>query len=79
LSKLDQNHPFVAWLKSRNMALRDASLAVGRSQACVGRWIKGIREPGPIDLEKIAALTEGEVAPAVWHEQALSRALDKAA
>lgn len=61
------------------MPFRDASAALGRSQACVGRWIKGDREPGAIDRDKIAALTEDAVPTGVWQEQGLARALDKAA
>lgn len=71
MSKLDNPHPFDEWLKSRKISRSQASKQIGRSTSCVGRWIKGIRHPSPVDQELVARFTKGAIPPAVWHRQAV--------
>lgn len=74
MSKMDKGHPFEAWLVRENKSFSEASAALGRSQACVSRWIRGVRQPSALDQERIATYTRGAVPVSVWHVQALAKA-----
>lgn len=77
MSMADKNwerHPLEEWLETHRMSRSQASAKLGRSQACVSRWIRGERFPSPVDQEHIAELTKDAVPVAVWHQQALRAA-----
>lgn len=74
MSKMDQNHPCVLWLKGIGKDATWLSLELGkRSPATAYRWIRAERLPGPSDQERIAELSKGadeqpRVPVSCWHE-----------
>lgn len=79
MSKLDNAHPLMKWLIEHGRPCGWLSEQLGRSQACVSRWIRSVRLPSPTDQETIAEITEGAVPISVWHEQALQRQSERRA
>lgn len=78
MTKMDQSHPLLAWLKARGLRVYEFSVDNGWGPSTAGRWIRNERTPAPEDQQKIAELTKDDqgvpaVPVSVWHEWALKR------
>jgi len=84
MSKMDHNHPLVAWCRARKIPIYKVSEHLKKSPMCVHRYVRGERSPSDIDRARIAAFTTdpatGEVGVpvSVWHDQALARRMEAA-
>lgn len=55
------NHPLRRWRKTAGLTAEQLGRAVGVTKWAVSGYERGRRYPRPITLERIAALTRGEV------------------
>jgi len=63
-----------SWLTHNGLAEAEFGKRIGRTQAAVNRWRRGLRIPDAPTQEKIKKETKGQVAPPDWHRMALARA-----